>query len=89
MAIMMFPFAVRMQILSCFMRMQFYFLLDITMDDIQKPYMYIGKMHLHHVIADIFSGDGDLILHIKRVSSWTGCTDKHLFVITFTRYGTH
>lgn len=63
---MMFPFAVKMQILSCFMRRQFYFLLDITMDDIQKPYMYIGKTHLHHVIADIFSGAGGLILYIKK-----------------------
>lgn len=41
-------------------------LLDITMDDIQKPYMYIGKTHLHHVIADIFSGTGGLILYIKK-----------------------
>lgn len=75
MAMMMFPFAVRMQILSCFMRMQFYFLLDITMDDIQKPYMHIGKTYLHHMIADIFSGTGGLILHINKDKR----LDRHKF----------
>lgn len=50
------------------------------MDEKQKPYMYIGKTHLHHTTADIFSSAGILLAYVNEMPKlWTGIRFLHLW----------
>lgn len=42
--------------------------------------MYIGKTHLHHATADIFSGAGILLVYVNEMPQlWTGIRFLHIW----------
>ena len=50
------------------------------MDENQKPYMYMGKVHLHHMAADIFPSAGILLVYVNEMPKlWTGIRFLHLW----------